>query len=82
MVSGPLGKQGKLGRVNATYAYARARDCYLAGLAGKMKNLILIELTFPTFPSFPQGKKTGLETEGCKGRIVLGLLPINGGLLP
>jgi len=82
MVSARLGKQGKLGKVNSTYAYARARDWYLAGFIGKQKNLKLIAITFPSFPSFPQMKKTGLKTEGCKGWADLGLLPINRGLLP
>lgn len=82
MLSARLGKQGKLGKVNPTYAYVRARDWVVAGFIGKQKNLRLIAITFPCFPSFPQKKKTGLKTEGCKGRAGLGLLPINGGLLP
>lgn len=82
MLSSRFGKLGKLGKVNPTYTYARARDMGLTGVYEKMKNLILIAITFPSFPSFPQKKKTGLETRGYRVAVCRVLLPMIGCLLP
>jgi hypothetical protein len=77
-----FGKLGKLGRVNPTYAYARARDWHVVGVSGNQKNLRLIAITFPSFPTFPKMKKTVLKTVGYVVRVVGCLLPIKSGLLP
>lgn len=76
------GRLGRLGRQISTYAYARARDVYLASVFQNSKYMVKVALILPSLPSLPNLKNKSEKTDCYVFGLGSALPPIGGGLPP